>query len=77
MHTRKRVAEYILLLASAGVLTGCGREVPYANREIEFIIPFPPGGGPIDTAVRIIQPKMSQLLGVPITLINRSGDGER
>jgi tripartite-type tricarboxylate transporter receptor subunit TctC len=74
MHTRKRWARYFLLLASASVLGGCGREAPYPNREIEFIIPFPPGG-PTDTAVRIIQPKMSQLLGVPITLINRPGAG--
>lgn len=74
MHTTKRLARYFLLLASAGVLTGCGLEAPYPNREIEFIIPFPPGG-PTDTAVRIIQPKMSHLLGVPITLINRTGAG--
>ena len=74
MHTRKRLARYFLLLACAGVLGGCGGEAPYPNREIEFIIPFPPGG-PTDTAVRIVQPQMSKLLGVPITLLNRPGAG--
>lgn len=64
----------VLLLAIVGVTVRCGRAKPYPNREIEFIIPFPPGG-PVDTATRIIQPKMSQLLGIPIALTNKPGGG--
>jgi tripartite-type tricarboxylate transporter receptor subunit TctC len=47
---------------------------PYPNRAIEFVIPFPPGG-PSDTAARIVQPKLSALLGVPVGLVNKPGGG--
>jgi len=46
----------------------------YPNRPIELVIPFPPGG-PADTAARIIHPKLSATLGVPITLVNKAGGG--
>ncbi len=46
----------------------------YPSRPIELIIPFPPGG-PADTAARIIQPRLSAALGVPIVLINKAGGG--
>jgi len=46
----------------------------FPSRAIELIIPFPPGG-PADTAGRIIQPKLSALLGVPIALVNKPGGG--
>ncbi len=46
----------------------------YPNRQIEFIIPFPPGG-PADAAARIIHPQLSANLGVPIVLVNKPGGG--
>jgi tripartite-type tricarboxylate transporter receptor subunit TctC len=46
----------------------------YPNRQIEFIVPFAPGG-PADTAARIVQPQLSANLGVPIVLINKPGGG--
>jgi tripartite-type tricarboxylate transporter receptor subunit TctC len=46
----------------------------YPSRQIEFIIPFAPGG-PADTAARIIQPQLAANLGVPIVLINKPGGG--
>ena len=46
----------------------------YPSRAIEFVIPFPPGG-PADAAARIVQPKLSSLLGVPIVLVNKAGGG--
>lgn len=46
----------------------------YPAREIEFIVPFPPGG-PGDTAARIIQPRLSAILGVPIVITNKTGGG--
>jgi tripartite-type tricarboxylate transporter receptor subunit TctC len=53
---------------------GCQREGPYPSREIELVIPFPPGG-PADTAARIIQAKMSEMLGVPVVMVNKPGGG--
>lgn len=46
----------------------------YPNRQIEFVVVFPPGG-PLDTAVRIVQPALAQDLGVPIVLITKGGAG--
>jgi tripartite-type tricarboxylate transporter receptor subunit TctC len=46
----------------------------YPSRQIEFIIPFPPGG-PADAAARIIHPQLSANLGVPIVLVNKAGGG--
>ena len=49
-------------------------QIDYPKRQIEFIIPFAPGG-PADTAARIIQPQLSANLGVPIVLVNKPGGG--
>lgn len=46
----------------------------YPVREIEFIVPFPPGG-PGDTAARIIQPRLSAMLDVPLVITNKTGGG--
>jgi tripartite-type tricarboxylate transporter receptor subunit TctC len=68
-------AMYLILLAIS--LAGAGvafAQTDYPNRQIEFIIPFAPGG-PADTAARIIQPQLSANLGVPIVLVNKPGGG--
>ncbi|OGK95709.1 MAG: hypothetical protein A2W08_07225 [Candidatus Rokubacteria bacterium RBG_16_73_20] len=57
-----------------GVVGGGGAQSDYPSRSIEFIISFPPGG-PLDTAVRIIQPQLSANLGAAIVLVNRGGAG--
>jgi tripartite-type tricarboxylate transporter receptor subunit TctC len=44
----------------------------YPNRAIRLIIPFAPGGAS-DFVGRIMQPKMSELLGQPIVVENRPG----
>ncbi len=72
----------ILLMLFGGLLAalGAGRawaaEREYPSREIEFVVPFPPGG-PADTAARIITPKMSSILGVPVVIVNKPGGGGR
>ena len=67
-----RYQPLLLLLVLSLTATGCQREGPYPSREIEFVIPFPPGG-PADAAARLIQPKMSELLGIPVVLVNKPG----
>jgi tripartite-type tricarboxylate transporter receptor subunit TctC len=64
----------VLLIAAVLIGVGCKREVPYPNHEIEFIVPFAPGG-PADTAARLIEPVMRQKLGVPVVLVNKPGAG--
>jgi tripartite-type tricarboxylate transporter receptor subunit TctC len=46
----------------------------YPVREIEMIVSFP-AGGPADASARVLAPKLSQLLGVPIAVINKTGGG--
>lgn len=68
----------ILLGLMAAVLSAVGGglawSADYPDREIEFTVSFPPGG-PADTAARIIAPKMSAILGVPIVVVNKPGGG--
>ncbi|MEK7879056.1 MAG: tripartite tricarboxylate transporter substrate binding protein, partial [candidate division NC10 bacterium] len=49
-------------------------QTDYPKRQVELIVPFPPGG-PNDTAARIIKPQMSADLGVPVVIVNKSGGG--
>lgn len=44
----------------------------YPTKPIRFILGFPPGGG-LDSFVRVLAPFMSEKLGQPITVENRTG----
>ena len=44
----------------------------YPNRPVRIIVPFAPGGAS-DFVGRIIQPRLSELLGQPIVIENRGG----
>ncbi len=44
----------------------------YPSKPIRIIVPYPPGG-PIDTTTRLITPRMSDALGRPLIIENRSG----
>jgi len=64
-------------LVVAGLVAGMVMPAPaqqYPTREIEFVVSFP-AGGPADTAARIIGPKMSSILGVPVVVVNKTGGG--
>jgi tripartite-type tricarboxylate transporter receptor subunit TctC len=47
----------------------------YPNRAISMIVPFPPGV--VDSKARVIAAKVSEFLGQPIAVENRSGAGQR
>ncbi len=70
-HLVLATATLVLMLALG---TPAAAQPAYPARPIEVIIPFPPGG-PADTAARIMQPKLSAALGVPLVLVNKSGGG--
>jgi tripartite-type tricarboxylate transporter receptor subunit TctC len=65
------------LLAGA-ILTLChaadipAKDAAYPVRPIQVVIPATPGG-PVDTAIRIIEPHISGLLGSRFILMNRPG----
>jgi tripartite-type tricarboxylate transporter receptor subunit TctC len=75
MNTRK-IINGALLLAAAAVPSGAfaaasaGEWKP--NKPLRFIVGFPPGGA-TDLVARIMQPKMSELLGNQVVVDNRPG----
>jgi tripartite-type tricarboxylate transporter receptor subunit TctC len=46
----------------------------YPGKSVRFIVPFP-AGGPTDVLARVIGQKLSEQLGQPVVLDNRSGAG--
>jgi tripartite-type tricarboxylate transporter receptor subunit TctC len=57
-----------LLLIAAGSAFG----QPYPSKPIHVVVAFPPGG-PVDIIARLITPKMSETLGQPIVIENKTG----
>src|SRR5262245_8278566 len=45
---------------------------PFPSRPVRFVVPFPPGAG-ADVVARMIASPMSELLGQPFVIDNRSG----
>jgi tripartite-type tricarboxylate transporter receptor subunit TctC len=45
---------------------------PFPSKPIEIIVPFDPGGG-MDLMARTLAPKMSEILGQPVVVINKPG----
>lgn len=65
------------MLASAlflGLASTSFSQDNYPNKPIKIIVPYPPGAGPDDLA-RTISHDLSQSLGVPVVIENRSGAG--
>src|SRR5918997_178571 len=56
---------------TAGLIAGAVAQT-FPTKPIRTIVPFPAGGG-IDTVIRLLGPKMSEALGQPILVDNRSG----
>jgi tripartite-type tricarboxylate transporter receptor subunit TctC len=69
----RRFALFIsALLALLALATPVAFADDYPNRPITFVVPFPPGGG-IDAILRSMGPRLTERLGKPIVIENRSG----
>lgn len=60
----------LLMISSANILYAAD----YPTRFIQLIVAFPPGGGS-DIVGRLISPKLSDLLGQPVVVVNKTGGG--
>jgi tripartite-type tricarboxylate transporter receptor subunit TctC len=64
----------VAFLALAALGVDAARAADYPARDIEMVVSFP-AGGPADASARILAPKLSQTLGVPIAVVNKTGGG--
>jgi tripartite-type tricarboxylate transporter receptor subunit TctC len=64
----------VAFLALAVLGVDAARAADYPARDIEMVVSFP-AGGPADASARILAPKLSQTLGVPIAIVNKTGGG--
>ena len=68
-----RLCSYITSITVLMMSFGAAAQ-DYPNRNIQIIVPFPPGGI-IDAAARLIQPELERRLGKSVIIENRSGAG--
>ena len=64
----------ILTVAVASVMPMAAQAADFPTQPIMIIVPYPPGGN-VDSAARIIAPKMEAALGQPVVIQNRAGAG--
>jgi tripartite-type tricarboxylate transporter receptor subunit TctC len=62
----------LALAASVMVAPAAMAQAPYPNRPVRVIVPFPPGGS-TDVFVRILAPRLTELLGQPLVIENKAG----
>ncbi len=63
----------LAISTAAGLLSMAPAQAQdYPNKSITMVVGFPPGGSN-DMVARIFAPKMSEILGVPVVVVNKAG----
>ena len=70
------LAAFSLAASMAGALAQSDPAAGYPNKPIHFVLGFAAGGG-TDLLARIVGPKLSDILGQPVIVENRTGAGGR
>ena len=74
----KSIGSVLLALALFGMSNGPSwaqeQTQDYPNRQVNFIVPFAPGGG-TDILGRLVGQKLSERFGKPFVVENRPGAG--
>lgn len=65
---------YVSALILASVLSMGAHAQAYPSHPVKIVVPFPAGGG-ADIVMRVLQSKLSEHLGQPVVIENRSGAG--
>lgn len=68
------ITRFLTLLASTLLISSAALAQAYPERPVRVIVPFPAGGG-ADVVMRVLQPRMAEVLGQPIVIENRAGAG--
>lgn len=73
LRRRAFTAAATLLATTAGLCGATGAQAQdYPNRPITLVVGFPPGGSN-DIVARILAPKLGELLGAPVVVVNKPG----
>jgi tripartite-type tricarboxylate transporter receptor subunit TctC len=64
----------LLAVAAIGAQLSPAAAADYPTRNINLIVPFPPGGG-VDTVGRVIAQKLTDALGQQVLVLNKPGAG--
>lgn len=67
-----RLGTVLTILGCLLASTGTALAQDYPSRPINLIVGFPPGGSN-DMVARIYAPKLGEILGVPVVVVNRPG----
>ena len=75
-HPNPSCVRRALLVAALGLSCAAPvlAQVPYPNRPLKLITPFPPGGSS-DVLSRLLAQKLTETLGQPVAVENRPGAG--
>ncbi|OGP67730.1 MAG: hypothetical protein A2169_09505 [Deltaproteobacteria bacterium RBG_13_47_9] len=70
----KGLMGFFLFFILSALFLGRAYGVDYPTKPVQFVSPFPPGGL-TDIVARMINKKISTLLGQPVVVVNKAGGG--